>query len=158
MTDAEDLFARHYRDVFRFLSHMTGRLDVAEDLVQDVFVRVVRALQNGGPIGHERGWIFCIARNLLADRHRDGRRRPETVAPQESSAKESQSLAYDLRQSLEQLPEEDREIFLLKEVGGLTYQEISEICRCTIEAVRARLYRTRIALRAMMTPAAGSRR
>ena len=158
MTNAEDLFARHYRDVFRFLSHMTGRPDIAEDLVQDVFVRVVCALKNGGPVGHERGWIFCIARNLLADRRRDSQRRPETVAPQESAAKGSQGLAFDLRQSLERLPEEDREIFLLKEVGGLTYQEIAEGCRCTIEAVRARLYRTRIALRAMMTSAAPGRR
>ena len=61
---AEDLFGRHHRDVYRFLVRMSGDRDVADDLVQDVFLRVVRALRNGGPVGHERGWIFSIARSV----------------------------------------------------------------------------------------------
>jgi len=61
----EDVFARHHRDVYRYLVHMTGSRDAADDLQQEVFLPVVRALRNGGPIGHERGWVFSIARNLL---------------------------------------------------------------------------------------------
>ena len=63
-----DVFARHHQDVYRYLVRMTGRRDVADDLAQDVFLRVVRALANGGAVGHERGWIFSIARNLLTVR------------------------------------------------------------------------------------------
>jgi RNA polymerase sigma-70 factor, ECF subfamily len=149
---AADIFARHHDDVYRYLVRMTGRRDVADDLSQEVFLRVVRALANGGPVGHERGWIFSIARNLLADRHRrreDGDLLPEN-AP-EPAQDGVQALAFDLARSFARLAEADRDVFLLKEVGGLSYEEIAEVCDCTVEGVRARLRRTRVALRAMLT-------
>ena len=73
-TTASDLFARHYRDIHRYLARMAGRPDVADDLAQEVFLRAVRALDAGGDaIGHERGWIFAVARHLLVDyRRREG--------------------------------------------------------------------------------------
>jgi len=157
MTKPEELFARHHRDVLRYLWHMTGRFDEAEDLTQEVFVKVVCAIKNGGSIGHERGWVFSIARNLLADQRREQRRRVEAEAVREPVMRESHGLAFDLRQSLQELPAADCEILLLKEVGGLSYQEISEACQCSVEAVRARLHRARVALRTIMSPAAAGR-
>lgn len=157
MPRAEELFARHHRDVLRYLAHMTGRPDEAEDLAQEVFIRVIGALRNGGAIGHERGWVFAIARNLLADRHRDRlRQAPQAEAP-EPAIQGTQGIAYDLRESLRRIPSTDREVFLLKEIGGFTYQEIAGLCHCTIEGVRARLYRTRISLRSLMNPTACGR-
>ncbi len=147
-----DLFARHHNDLYRYLVRMTGRRDVADDLAQEVFVRVVRALANGGPVGHERGWVFAIARNLLADRHR-GRQREVAIVeqPAEPARDATQPLAVGLSQALGRLTAEDREVFLLKEVGGLSYQEIAGMCGCSVDAVRARLYRTRSALRASLS-------
>lgn len=148
---AEDLFGRHYRDLYRFLLRMSGRRDVADDLVQEVFLRVVRALQDGGPVGHERGWIFSIARNLLADQHR--RIRHEVVVvdePVEQVKQATQGLSARLGESLALLAEADREVFLLREVGGLSYKEIADVCRCTTEAVRCRLHRTRETLRTIL--------
>jgi RNA polymerase sigma-70 factor (ECF subfamily) len=129
---------------------MTGRRDVADDLCQDVFLRVVRALANGGPVGHERGWLFSIARNLLADRHRRGEDQPRPVGD-EPIQEGTQGLAVDLVNALARLADADRDVFLLREVGGLTYEEIAEMCGCTVEAVRARLRRTRSTLRAMLS-------
>lgn len=143
----EDVFARHYRDIYRYLARMTGRPDVADDLSQDVFLRVVRALRNGGPIGHERGWVFSIARNVLVDRGRAERRQPSGPAAAEPAAAATQALAFGLAEALAGLPEDDRDVFLLKEVGGLTYEEISAARACTVEAVRSRLFRTRVSLR-----------
>jgi len=142
----EDVFTRHYRDIYRYLVRMSGRPDVADDLSQDVFLRVVRALRNGGPIGHERGWIFSIARNVLADRGREQRRQPSGPAAAPATAA-TQDLAFGLAEALAGLSESDRDVFLLKEVGGLTYEEISAACACTVEAVRSRLFRTRLSLR-----------
>jgi RNA polymerase sigma-70 factor (ECF subfamily) len=68
-----------------------------------------------------------------------------------------QGLALDLRQSLEQLPAADREMFLMKEVGGLTYQEIAQVCDSSIEGVRSRLHRARTALRVLMSSTASNR-
>ncbi len=153
--DPADVFARHYHDVYRYLVRMTGRPDVADDLAQEVFLHVVRAARNGGPIGHERGWIFSIARNLLVDRYREGARQLPTadnVHPAPEPAREgTQALAFGLAQSLGRLADEDREVFLLKEVGGLSYQEIAEACGCSVESVRARLHRARAALRALLS-------
>ncbi len=143
----EDVFARHHRDIYRYLVRMTGRPDVADDLSQDVFLRVVRALRNGGSIGHERGWVFSIARNVLLDRGRADRRQPSGPAAAEPAAAATQALAFGLAEALAGLSEDDRDVFLLKEVGGLTYEEISAACACTVEAVRSRLFRTRVLLR-----------
>ncbi len=153
MTDtrAGELFGRHHRDVFRYLVRMTGRRDVADDLAQEVFLRVVRALRNGGPVGHERGWVFSIARSVLVDRHRSDERQVVVVhTTQEPATEGTQALAVGLAQSLERLPSADREVFLLREVAGLSYEEIAGICACTEDSVRCRLHRTRAALRAML--------
>jgi len=153
---AADLFARHHHDVYRYLVRMTGRRDVADDLVQDVFLRVVRALGNGAPIGHERGWVFSIARSVLVDRQRDRRRSVTVVDEATEPAKDgTQALALGLSQSLARLADADREVFLLKEVGGLSYQEIADMSGCTVEAVRSRLHRTRSALRALFVAVRG---
>lgn len=144
---AADVFARHHHDIYRYLVRMTGRRDIADDLVQDVFLRAVRALRNGAPVGHERGWIFSIARSVLVDRQRERQRQVTMVEDATEPAKEgTQALALSLAQSLAQLPDADREVFLLKEVGGLSYQEIADTCGCTVEAVRSRLHRTRSAM------------
>ncbi len=152
-TIASDLFARHYRDIHRYLARMAGRRDVADDLAQEVFLRAVRALDTGGDgIGHERGWIFAIARHLFIDyRRREDVREPRALRAVEPSRDGAQHLSIALREALQRLPEPDRECFLLKEVGGLSYQEIASTCGCTADAVRARLYRTRAALRALLS-------
>jgi len=149
---ADDLFARHHRDVHRYLARMTGCRDAADDLSQEVFLRVVRALENGGAVGHERAWVFSIARNLLADRwRRDGRRGAEVAEAAEPAADGTQALAVGLAEALQRLPDTDREMFLLKEIGGLSYQELAVVSGCTVEAVRARLWRARTALRRLLS-------
>src|SRR5262245_16724050 len=76
---AGDLFERHHLVVFRFLLRMTGSAPVAEDLTQEVFLRVVRALPSYEEQSRERAWIFRIARNVLVDRHREIERAPVAV-------------------------------------------------------------------------------
>jgi RNA polymerase sigma-70 factor (ECF subfamily) len=151
-TTPSDLVARHYRDIHRYLARMAGRRDIADDLAQEVFLRAVRALAGGGDgIGHERGWIFSIARHLFVDYcRREGTRDPATAAV-EPFKDGGQHLSVALTEALNRLPEADRDCFLLKEVGGLSYQEIASACQCTTEAVRARLYRTRAALRNLLS-------
>lgn len=151
---ASSLFARHYRDIHRYLARMAGRPDVADDLTQEVFLRAVRALDAGGDtIAHERGWIFSIARHLFVDYcRREGPRKTDTAAlTAEPAQAAGQQLSIELAQALGRLPDADRECFLLKEIGGLSYEEIASTCHCTTDAVRARLYRTRSALRVALS-------
>ena len=109
---------------------------------------MVRALRNGGPVCQERGWVFSIARNLVRDRQRSQRTGPVMVETfNEPATAGTQALAFGLAEALAALADDDREVFLLKEIGGLSYAEIAVTCTCSVEAVRSRLFRTRAALR-----------
>src|SRR5216684_4090025 len=77
---AADLFERHHRALFRYLYHQTRRRDIAEDIVQDVFVRVVRS-PTYRESGREAAWLFTIARRLLMDRQRARSRHPMESLP-----------------------------------------------------------------------------
>ena len=147
-----DAFARHQRTIYRYMVKMTGRRELAEDPTQDVYLRVVRLRDRAYPIENERAWLFTIARNLVIDHFRSRQREVSVVNHTVDPARAAgQTLVYGLNQALARLSDADREMFVLKELGGLSYQEIGEICDCTVEAVRSRLHRTRLALRAELS-------
>jgi RNA polymerase sigma-70 factor (ECF subfamily) len=149
----EELFERHHGVIYRFLLRMTERIEVAEDLTQEVFLRVIQHMDTYQAQGRERAWLFKIARNLLLDHRRQSVRRPEQAdeAPA-ASEPPTQFLSACLEESLRSLPESDREVFLLREVAGLSYDEIASVCSVTIDAVRSRIYRVRSELRAQLAP------
>jgi RNA polymerase sigma-70 factor, ECF subfamily len=150
---AAELFARHHLALFRYVYRFTGRRDVAEDIVQDVFVRVVRGLDAYQPRDREAAWLFTIARRLLLDRRRALERRPQPVGDSaDASIGADQETALALSEALAQVPEADREAFLLRELGGLSYDEIALVCHTTPDSVRSRIYRGRLRLRAMLSP------
>jgi RNA polymerase sigma-70 factor (ECF subfamily) len=145
---AADLFDSYHLTLFRYVYRSTGRRDVAEDVVQDVFVRVLRGLEAYQPLGRDLAWLFTITRRVLVDRHRALARRPEeTGLHGEPGAAVNQERSAVLADALGHLPDLDRELFLLREVGGLTYEEIAGVCDLTVEAVRSRIYRARQQLR-----------
>jgi len=157
--DAAALFDRHHLAVFRFLRRMTGSLSLAEDLTQEVFLRVVRGIDSYEERSRETSWIFRIARNVLADRHRAQVRSPPATALRDAAIAPcvaSQALATALDEALARLPDEEREAFLMREVGGLGYREIAEASGATADAARMRIYRARLALREALGPSRAS--
>ena len=149
---AAELFDRHHLALFRYVYRLTRRRDVAEDVVQDVFVRVVRGIDDFRPTGRDAAWLFMITRRLLMDRHRMRSRRPSEIAASvEPQASASQELSVALSEALAGVPENEREPFLLREVGGLSYDEIAGVCDSTIDSVRSRIYRARMRLRAALS-------
>ncbi len=148
--DAARLFERHHLAVFRFLRRMTGSPSLAEDLTQEVFLRVVRSQDGYDERSREVSWIFRIARNVMVDRHRAQTRSRQDASIQDADAVSrpaTQVLTAMLDEALARLPDEDREAFLMREVGGLGYREIAEASGATPDAARMRIYRARIALR-----------
>ena len=146
----DELFARYGESVFRFLRRFLRDGPAAEDLTQEAFLRALR-----GPYrahGEERGFIFQVARNLARDHLRSRARQPE-MAPLEdrTAVTADRTLAMAVDAALATLSADDREIFLLKEVAGLSYAEIAAACGLTPDAVRSRLHRTRLALRRELT-------
>ena len=151
---AAELFRRHHLAVYRYLRRMTGRGDVAEDLAQDVFVRVVSALPTYDARDRELPWLFRIARNVFLNHVRSVSRHPETPAAPEADwpSDAPQLLGTALREALGRLPVPDREVLLLREQYGLSYREIGRACGMTDAAVRSRIYRAKCALRLELMP------
>jgi RNA polymerase sigma-70 factor (ECF subfamily) len=148
----ETLFARYREPVYRFLRRLLRDGAAAEDLTQDTFVRALGAAYHSE--GRERGWVFQIARNLARDHARVGARQPARVEVQEAVAPApDHQLSLEIEAALALLTDADREIFLLREVAGLSYAEIAEVCGVTPGAVRSRIHRARLALRAALSPA-----
>ena len=153
--DPARLFDRHHLAVFRFLRRMTGDTSLAEDLTQEVFLRVVRGLEAYDERSREVSWIFRITRNVLVDRHRARARSPQDGSLQDAaviSRPATQVLTTILDEALARLPDEEREAFLMREVGGLGYHDIAEASGATPDAVRMRIYRARLALREALGP------
>jgi len=147
VTDVDRFYADHREGVFRYLRRIVGEPATARDLTQEVFLRVSRVgLPEATDIGR-RAWVFRIARNLALNHVRDGRRRPVADGVPDRATPGTQELGVALRHAIDALPALERDLFLLREVVGLRYDEMAAACDVSIETVRARLHRAREALR-----------
>jgi RNA polymerase sigma factor (sigma-70 family) len=101
--DPAGLFDRHHLAVFRFLRRMTGSSSAAEDLTQEVFLRVVRGAERYEERTREISWVFRIARNVLVDRHRAEARAPERIAIEDGGPYAIPAVSFDYGQFRSQL-------------------------------------------------------
>jgi RNA polymerase sigma-70 factor, ECF subfamily len=141
--------------VFRYLCRIVGPSE-ATDLTQEVFLRVARSAVPETTTDGERAWVFRIARNLALNHRRDTGRRPETVTLTDAARPAPQETSAAMKQALERLSPLDRDVFLLREVAGLSYEEIAGSCEISHAAVRARLHRARQQLRNELQPHLGN--
>jgi RNA polymerase sigma-70 factor (ECF subfamily) len=153
MPTALDLFERHHVAVFRFLRRMELSAPDAEDLTQEVFLRVLRTVGSYEERQLERAWVFRIARNVWLDHWRARRRAPLQEPFSEPNVGTTGTARIDglaLDQALTQLGEAEREAFVMRELGGLSYLEIAEATGATADAIRNRIHRARLALRKVL--------
>jgi RNA polymerase sigma-70 factor, ECF subfamily len=147
VADAKLLFSQHRDGVFRYISRIVGQADTADELTQEVFLRAWRAPLAGETEVEGRAWVFKVARNIALNHLRDARRRPQTVELTDAAQPATQELSVALQQALAALPDLDRDVFLMRETAGLSYDEIASACDVTVDAVRSRLHRARLQLR-----------
>ena len=147
----EGLFAAYRDGVFRYLCRVVGQND-ATDLTQEVFLRVARSPVPAATAGGERAWVYRIARNLALNHRRDASRRPPTVELSHAARPAPQEQAAAIAEAIARLSPLDRDVFLLREVGGLSYDEIAGSCEISRAGVRCRLHRVRQQLREALHP------
>jgi RNA polymerase sigma-70 factor (ECF subfamily) len=148
MADPERLFAENHQRLFRYFCRAVGSPDAARDLTQEVFVRVSRATVPSGTEAAVKAWLFRIARNLALDQHRHNRRHPAPAAlTSEPLRAASQDVNLAVHEALASMPALDRDVFLMREVAGLGYDEIAGACDLSADAVRSRIHRARLHLR-----------
>jgi RNA polymerase sigma-70 factor (ECF subfamily) len=148
---SEVLFTAHRDSVFRYLCRIVGQHE-ATDLTQEVFLRVARSPVPEATADGERAWVFRIARNLALNHRRDHGRQPDVIELADASRPAPQETALAMKQALDRLSPLDRDVFLLREVAGLSYDEIAASCEITSAAVRCRLHRARQHLRQLLQP------
>jgi RNA polymerase sigma-70 factor (ECF subfamily) len=150
------LFERYHVALFGFLSRMTGDRSAAEDLVQDVFVRVLKYRGTYREGGSFETWLFRIARNARADHFR--KRKPVESVPDEqldgpSSAAgpahqlERQREVNRLKRALLMLREDKRELIVLARYQGMRHEAIAELLGVDTGAVKVRIHRAMKELR-----------
>jgi RNA polymerase sigma-70 factor, ECF subfamily len=163
------LYRRKRPDVYRFALHMTADEAVAEDVVQDAFMTVMQAAGQFDPgRGGVTPWLCGIAKNHLRQRlARD--RRLEPLAHDEEPATEAGAAEADtlgeliraeqverLRRAVLLLPFRYREVVVLCDLQGLSYQDAAEALACAVGTVRSRLHRGRALLAVKLAAAAAT--
>ena len=153
----EVLVRRHRTPVFSFLVRLVGERPRAEDLLQETFLRVVRAAPGWEPRARFSTWLYGIARNLAIDESRRAAfRRTEPLDrsapgqdppiallasgdPPPDRAAEAALLRPRLEEALASLPAEQREVFLLREQAGLAFREIAAVTATPENTVKSRM-------------------
>ena len=143
------LFERYHVALFRYLLHLTRNRALSEDLVQEVFFRVLKYAHSYDPRFSFPGWLYGMARNTCFDSLHKGRAE-QTVAEMgdirssEPMAEELISRRQDamhLQEALQKLPEDKREVLILSRFHNLRYEDIARILHCEIGTVKVRVYR-----------------
>jgi len=143
------LFERHHRALFDFLSRMTGDRTAAEDLTQDVFVRMLKYRGTFRDDGRFETWMFHIARNARADYFRrraavelaDEGVDAASEAPGPAQLLEQDEQTMLLRSALLQLGEDKRELIILARYRGMKHEAIADLLGVDAGAVKVRIHR-----------------
>ncbi|MFO7694413.1 MAG: sigma-70 family RNA polymerase sigma factor [Vicinamibacterales bacterium] len=161
----EQIVRQYWRRVFNVAYKFVGRHDEAEDLTQDVFLKVFKSLATFDRRANFQTWLVSVSRNLCIDHYRSVRKERETInrdvnaddlSPQsvETSAHvilERLDLAQELRRALQQLPETLRTAVVMRDIQELSYQEIADRLHLPEGTVKSRINRGRHELARQIT-------
>ena len=172
----EELMLRYQNRVITILEHLTGRREQAEDLAQEVFLRVYRARKHYVPGSKFSTWLFTIVNNVASNARRSAARRKEVnvaaspsesgsvaVTPLDTMAQAASGLMPTrqldkaemkeiIRLALETLNERQRLAVLLNKFESLSYEEIAEAMDLSPQAIKSLLTRARVNLRQILEP------
>jgi len=158
------LVERHSRRVLNIAYQFTGRRDEAEELAQEVFLRVFRSLHQFDLTTHFVPWLVRVSRNLCIDEHRSRAREKAALVADEVDPErtedhgaspyrnlEEKELEQRVRRGLAELGEELRTALVLRDLQGLSYSEIAEVLHLAVGTVKSRIHRGRLELATVLS-------
>jgi len=171
----ELLVIKYQRRIQRLIGRMVRDVDLVEDIAQETFIRAYRALAQFRGEAQFYTWLYRIAVNTakkaLGDMKRDptvsesalrgnsddedetsGVENELTAAETPETVLAAKEIAATVNSAMEALPEELRQAVTLREIEGLSYEEIAEVMNCPIGTVRSRIFRAREAISAKVKP------
>lgn len=158
----EEIVSNFSRRIFNLAYRFTSSVEAAEDLTQEVFIRIYRTLdQYDAKQGDLSNWLMRLARNLIIDDYRHRQRNPQNTmadavddhqyhlrAVGTSAQKdiERKELASQVQEGIDKLPEDLRTCVILRDIEELSYQEIVDVLQIPEGTVKSRINRGRIEL------------
>ena len=146
------LYERYHRALYGFILQITGQVELSEDMVQNVFLRMLKYRNGFAGTGEFKIWMYHVARNLLNDHFKKNKRRPATFELRDFEEKltgdhfadqslEKRQELKTLEMALQNLSEENRELLILCRYQELKYHEIAQILKISESAVKVRVHR-----------------
>jgi RNA polymerase sigma-70 factor (ECF subfamily) len=142
--------------LYRYALNILGNEMAAEDVVQEVFIKVWNKKNEIEAIENKEAWCMTVTRNLALDQLRKKKYHHESVESHYSLADESMT-PYEatqsedtmgiIRRAMNELPDDQQKVIHLRDVEGYSYKEIAEVTNLSIEKVKVYLHRGRITLR-----------
>ena len=168
----DELVNRYQNRLLNFVYRTSGDRERAEDLVQEVFVRVYRHIHRFDRSRKFSTWIYTIASNLAKNELRNRSRNPlvlfqtirrnwedddrplqfEDPGTRPDDLYRKRHLREVVEDAVEKLPPHHRNVFVLRELEGKSYEEIAEITSCNLGTVKSRLNRARNAFASLVAP------
>jgi RNA polymerase sigma-70 factor (ECF subfamily) len=167
----EELLERHQGRVFRFGMKMCGEPEDAKDVLQETLMAAARTLPEFRGASSVTTWLYAIARSFCIKRRRTGKFSPAALHSLDAAGEEvaevpdqhrapddevaGRQLEARLQEAIASLEPMYREVLVLRDVEGLSAAEVGEVLGLTVEAVKSRLHRARVAVRARVAPFLG---
>lgn len=171
----EELVARYQNRLLTVLEHLVNNREQAEDLAQEVFLRVFRARERYEPEAKFSTWLFTIANNVASNSRRSHSRRREVGVPDKSNGSDSSPMQLDqlakaasslmparsldraeqaemVREAVKSLSERQRMALLLSKFEGMSYHDIAQTMGLSVQAIKSLLSRARVNLKEILTP------
>lgn len=166
-----ELLERHQGRVFRFGMKMCGEPEDAKDILQETLLAAARTLPEFRGASSVTTWLYAIARSFCIKKRRTSKFAPEAVHSLDAARDEvaevpdhrrgpddevaGRQLDARLQEAIGALEPMYREVLVLRDVEGLSASEVGEVLGLTVEAVKSRLHRARLAVRARLAPFVG---
>ncbi|MCR4336850.1 MAG: sigma-70 family RNA polymerase sigma factor [Candidatus Omnitrophica bacterium] len=162
----ETLMHKYYARILNFLYRFVANREAAEDLTQEVFIRVYKSAATYRPEAQLKTWIYTIAKNIALNELRKGHRHfvslDEVLPSEEGSFKhqiedrkaihprrelEKQERARAVKRAIDELPENQQLAVVLRRYEDLSHEEIAETMACSVSAVKSLLTRAKLNLK-----------
>lgn len=146
------LYERYHRQLFRFVFNMTRQKELSEDMVQNIFLRMLKYPDGFRGFGEFKMWMYHIARNSVYDHFRKVKRSPAqtelTNFEERTDGRETTDAQLEkeqelkiLERAMEKLSDENRELLILCRYQELKYNEIAKILNTSEGAIKVRVHR-----------------
>ena len=156
----ESIVRQYWRKVFNIAYKFVGKHDEAEDLAQEIFLRIFKSLDTFDRRANFQTWLISVSRNLCIDHYRSVRKEREVIdravdanelspisrEPGQMAALEQRDRVVLLRQALAELPATLRTAVLMRDIREMSYQEIADTLRLPEGTVKSRINRGRTEL------------